>query len=149
MIELSRFQTHELQLHSKLMEWLEQLPMNAAKVNQWQTTIQNAKGIRQEEIDQAGVGELLIQFADNHKLSKKEFLNHIEENLRACMPILGSEHARQYSPTLLYKKIPVESLPPKVIRLRGFIQIRLRQGGDISTPECRSSHPDTQATGKA
>jgi hypothetical protein len=99
------------------VEWLEQLPMNAAKVNQWQATIQNAKGIRQEEIDQADVGELLSQFADNQKLSKGDLLNHIENNLRACMPILGSERARQYSPTLLYKKIPVESLPPKVINM--------------------------------
>ena len=99
------------------MEWLEQLPMNAAKINQWQATIQNAKGIRQEEIDLAGVGELQTQFAYSHKLSKKDLLNHIENNLRACMPILGSERARQYSPTLFYKKISVESLPPKVIKI--------------------------------
>ena len=114
---LRNFQTHDIKFYSKLTEWLKQLPMKSASARQWSATIQNAKGIRQEEIDQSSVGELLIQFADNHKFSKKVLLSHIEINLRTCMPILGSERARKYNPTLYYKSIPIETLPLRVIKI--------------------------------
>lgn len=84
-------------------------------VGQWAATIQNAKGIRQEEIDQAGVEEFLSQFSDGYKLSKKDLLNSIKNNLRTCVPVLGSERATKYTPSLYYRPIALDTVPEKVI----------------------------------
>ena len=109
-----QYETYDLRFHSGLVEWIKKLPMRTARINQWRATILNAKGMRQEEIEQSGILEM---FLDNGavKLDKAELLEYIEYNLRACYPSLITERARSYQPSLRYVPLNIKDIPEKIL----------------------------------
>lgn len=110
---LRQFETHELKFYSGLVEWLKKMPMKSATIDQWQATIKNIAGIRQDEIKQSGLLDV-FDFFEEDKIDKTDLLEYVKFNLNACFPSLITERARGYQPSLYYKSLAHEAIPKKI-----------------------------------
>lgn len=70
-------------LYSHLEHSLQALPLQAATAQQWQSTIRNIPGIRQEELDWSGLHTALSQISATTMLTKQQVLDVINfRNIR-------------------------------------------------------------------
>lgn len=67
--------------HSTLQQTIEKGP-NSAPIEQWLGTVQNAPGVKQEELETRGFTQLMASVPRdaNGKISKTDILTHLEEN---------------------------------------------------------------------
>jgi hypothetical protein len=73
-------------LYSHLQQSLQALPLQAATAQQWQGTIRNMPGIRQEELEWSGLQTTLSNISAETVLSKQQILDAIDfRNIRLAL----------------------------------------------------------------
>jgi len=106
---------YKLPFRSKLLEWLKACPQQSAPIEQWEGMINNLKGIRKEEIEIADLAQNrvlndLVKLAKSinsariedppTKISKRELIEGVAEDLAKCSPTIQSYWRHSYRPTL-------------------------------------------------
>lgn len=127
MSQFRHFDHHHLTTYSNLLEWLDRLPMRAAPVAQWISTINAAKGIREEEIERSELVSVLVDFDADEKLDKSSLLDFASENLNTCRIELLTERMTTFQPSLQFVAIDPDAIPQLVLS---------RFSGQVITHSC-------------
>jgi len=109
------FDNHQITLYSNLMEWLHSLNMRSAPAKQWLSTIQSAKGIREDEIHRSGLVNFLIELESTQKVNKSELLDIAQKGLSECNITIRTERTTTYSPELQSAAFTSDIIPQKVL----------------------------------
>lgn len=109
------FDDHPIATYSSLIEWLSTLSMRLAPAKQWLSTIQSAKGIREEEIHRSGLVNFLTELESTHKVNKAELLNIAQKGLSDCRITIRTERTTTYRPELQSASLAQENIPQKVL----------------------------------
>jgi len=109
------FDNHSLVLYSNLMEWLHSLKMRSAPAKQWLSTIQSAKGIREDEIHRSGLVNFLIELESTQKVNKSELLDIAQKGLSDCSITIRTERTTTYVPALQSAAFTSDIIPQKVL----------------------------------
>ncbi len=109
------FDNHPLVLYSNLIEWLQALSMRSAPAQQWLSTIQSAKGIREEEIHRSRLVNFLYELEFTQKVNKAELLEVAQKNLSDCNITVRTERTTTYNPELQSAAFTPDSIPQKVL----------------------------------
>lgn len=109
------FDNYPIALYSNLIEWLHFLNMRSAPAQQWLSTIQSAKGIREDEIHSSGLVNFLIDLESIQKVNKSELLDIAQKGLSDCSITIRTERTTTYVPALQSAAFTSDIIPKKVL----------------------------------
>jgi hypothetical protein len=109
------FDDNLITTYSSLIEWLSALSMRLAPAKQWLSTIQSAKGIREDEIHRSGLVNFLIELESTQKINKSELLDIAQKGLSDCSITIRTERTTTYVPELQSVAFTSDIIPKKVL----------------------------------
>jgi hypothetical protein len=95
-----RAKTCKFSLRSKLVDWLESCPQNAATPSQWQGMLNNLQNVRREEIERSNLMGSDFLYDSDFRITKEELVNEASTNLADCHVTLKSYWQTAFRPSL-------------------------------------------------
>lgn len=117
-------ESQPLEFQSSLLSWLEHHPQRKALASQWLGMMLNQQGIRQEEIERAGLPEFLYPLREsNRRITIDELIAIAASHLEACHPVIRTSRKLSFNPTLDLTTEPDERPEHFDERARPFIEM--------------------------